>query len=255
LALLRWFIASGGYLALAPFIGRPKTKFDTKDLPRLFVISLANVPGYHLAINYAETSVSAGLAGLLISLGPVFVVLFSSISLKEKIHSRIVFAILLALGGSVLLSLPNLGSGVSSLIGPLEVIIAAISYAVFGVLSKPLVHKYGPTFIAIWAGTIGTLTLLPLLSNSFKTQVASMSVLDWSSVLYLSLLSTVLGYTLYYTLVSRGSVSRLAIQLYLIPIVSVLGGIFLLGESISVFTVAGGSAMLVSIWFATRAKS
>jgi O-acetylserine/cysteine efflux transporter len=71
-------------------------------------------------------------------------------------------------------------------------------------------------------------------------------------VLYLSLLSTVLANTMYFTMVGRQAVSRLSVQLYLIPLVSVVGGIAILGESVSTFTVAGGLVLLLAVALATR---
>ncbi|MCL4328532.1 MAG: DMT family transporter, partial [Candidatus Thermoplasmatota archaeon] len=68
----------------------------------------------------------------------------------------------------------------------------------------------------------------------------------------LSLLSTVLGYVMFYTLVGRGMVSKLSIQLYLIPVVAVIGGVLILGETVTVFTIAGGAAMLLSVGLATN---
>lgn len=253
LTLIRWFIASAGYLVLAPFLGKPKRKFESRDLPRLLVISLANVPAYHLSLNYGETRVSSGLAGLLVSLGPVFIVLLSALSLKEKIGSRLAFALGLAVLGAIILSISQLNLGSSSLIGMLAVIVTAFSYALFAVLSKPLVSKYGAISVAIWAGTIGTVMLLPLVSMNFITQVSALSVVGWLSILYLSLLSTVFGYMTFFTLLSRGAVSKLSIQLYLIPIVSVIGGALLLGETITVYTIAGGGALLIAVSLATRA--
>jgi drug/metabolite transporter (DMT)-like permease len=56
---------------------------------------------------------------------------------------------------------------------------------------------------------------------------------------------------LYYTLMKRKAVSRLSIQLYLAPIVSVIGGALLLGESVTIFTVVGGAIMLAAVALAT----
>jgi drug/metabolite transporter (DMT)-like permease len=255
LTLLRWLVASAGYLAIAPFVGRPKTRFETKDLPRLLVISLCNVAGYHISLNYAEKTVSSGLAGLLISFGPVFVVLFSAASLKERINSRIALSLACALLGALILSVPDLGSA-TSVLGPLEVVLAGLSYAVFAVLAKPLVGKYGALPVAIWAGAIGTAMLLPLLPTSgFLPEVEALTSLGWESVLYLSLLSTVLGYSLFYTLVGRGKVSTLSIQLYLAPVVSVVGGALLLGEAVTAYTVAGGALLLAAVGLATTRRN
>ena len=54
LTLLRWFIASLGFLALLPVYGRLKTRISLRDIPRLILVSFANVVAYHLTINYSE---------------------------------------------------------------------------------------------------------------------------------------------------------------------------------------------------------
>jgi hypothetical protein len=92
----------------------------------------------------------------------------------------------------VVLSISDLSLS-GSLVGPFEVVVTAFAYAIFSVLGKPLVQKYGALHVAIWAGVLGTVMILPLLSQSFFTQMSSLSLDGWASVLYLSLLSTVLG--------------------------------------------------------------
>lgn len=256
LALLRWLLASAGFLAIYPFLGKAKTKFEArKDLPRLLVVALNNVVIYHISLNFAETRVSAGIAALLISFGPIFIAVLSVLLLKERIRGKLVIALFVALAGTAILAVPDVGSS-SSALGIIGVIVAALAYAIFSVLGKPLVHKYGAAPVTIWAGLIGTLMLLPFLPfSNFVGQVASLSLTGWFSVLYLSLLSTVVGYTLFYTLVSRGAVSKVAVQLYLAPVVSVIGGVILLGESVGIYTIVGGALLLASIALATRSKS
>src|SRR5579875_2612639 len=68
-------------------------------------------------------------------------------------------------------------------------------------------------------------------------------------------LSTVIGYSMFYILLSRGTVSRLSVQLYLVPVVSVIGGMVLLGEKVTAFTVLGGGIMLFAVALATRSRS
>lgn len=250
LTLLRWFVAAAGYMALLPFIGPAKSKFERTDLPRLLVIGFLNVAVYHLSLNYAEVTVSAGLAGLLITFGPVFSVLLAGAFLGERIGRRLVLALTLALGGAAVLFAGSLQIGVSAW-GPLGVVLAALAYSLFGLLSRPLIKKYGALRVAIWAGGVGTVMLLPLLSSSFFSTVATLSVAGWEALLYLSLLSTVIGYSLFYTLIGRMGVSRLMIQLYLAPVVSVIGGVLLLGEAVTSATVTGGVLMLVAVWLAT----
>lgn len=253
LTLLRWIVASAGYLVLLPILGKTKTPFSRSDAPRLLFIGFFNVAGYHLSINYAEVTVSAGLAGLLISLGPVFSALLAVAFLTEKVGKRLVVAILLALGGAAILSAGDLSGG-SALYGPFAMVLTALSYALFAVFAKPLITKYGALPVAIRAGLVGTVMILPLMSTSFIGEVSRLSVAGWEALLYLSLLSTVMGYALFYILVGKGGVSRVMVQLYLAPVFSVVGGMFLLGETVTIDTFLGGAAMLLAVWIATSRK-
>jgi drug/metabolite transporter (DMT)-like permease len=252
LALLRWFIAGALFLALLPVIGRPKSKFERGDIPRLLVVAFANVVGYHISLYYAETSISAGLSGLLISFGPVFIVMLSAAFLHEKAGSKTVLALILAVLGTFVLSSGSISVGdLASFIGPGEVVLSAFFYALFSVLGKPLVHKYGSAPTTIYAGLVGTAMLLPLASGSLVAQAQALSIAGWESVIYLGVLSTVLGYLLFFMLISRGAVSRVSIQLYLAPIVSVVGGALILAEPVTATMIAGGAMMLAAVGLAT----
>ncbi|MCL4336137.1 MAG: DMT family transporter [Candidatus Thermoplasmatota archaeon] len=253
LTLLRWIIASAGFLVILPFI-KAKMKFERKDIPKLLVMSLTNVAGYNIALNYAETSISAGLAALLISFGPVFITLLSAVTLKERIGIRIGLALLLAIIGTLFLSFTSIGPGYTGILGPVEVILAAVSYAIFTVVSKPLVHKYGALPVTIWMALAGTVMIIPLISPSFIYQVEVLPTIGWISVIYLAILSTVLGYSLFYVLVGRNLVSKLSVQLYIVPVVSVIGGAILLKEDVTAFTILGGAFLLAAVGLTTMKK-
>ena len=251
LTLLRWFIVSLGFLAIYPFVVKPKMKFEMRDFPRLLAVALTNVVIYHLALNTAETKVDASLAGLLISLAPLTTVLLSVVVLREKTHARLWGALVLAIAGSVVIASPDISTNSTTFQGPLLVVVAAISSGVFTVLSKPLTTKYGPFPVAAWASFVGTAILSPLASPGLFQQAQGLSAYAWASVLYLAILSTVLANLIYFTLVSRQSLSSLGVQLYLVPAVSAVGGVLILSESLALATIAGGALLLVAVGLAT----
>jgi len=253
LALLRWFVACVPFLILFPIIGRPRARFERRDIPRLLVVAFANVVGYHISLYYAETTLSAGLSALLTSFGPIFIAILSYLLLSEKAGKKVLFGLLLAIAGTAVLSIGSVSlNDLSSYGGIIEALLTAFCYALFTVLGKPLVHKYGSASTTILAGLIGTAMMLPLLTPSFFAQTSALSLTGWAGVLYLSLLSTVFGYLMFYALVSRGAVTRLAIQLYLIPVVSVVGGALLLSEPLTASVVVGGGMMLVAVGISTQ---
>ncbi|MDG7007660.1 MAG: DMT family transporter [Nitrososphaerota archaeon] len=252
LALLRWFIAGVPFLILLPIIGRPKVPFERKDIPRLLVVALANVAGYHISLYYAETTISAGMSALLTALGPLFIAILSYLILNETSGRRVVAGLGLATFGTVILSLGSISvSDLSSYAGIFEALVTAFCYALFTVLGKPLVHKYGSASTTILAGLVGTAMMLPLLSGSFVSQTEALSFDGWVGVVYLALLSTVFGYLMFYTLVRRGAVTELAIQLYLIPVIGVIGGALLLAEAVTPAIVFGGGLMLFAVGVTT----
>ena len=254
LTLLRWLIVCAGFLLIYPFVIKPKMKFEWKDFPRLFVVGLTSVAIYHLSLNTSETIVDASLAGLLISLGPLFIVLLSALVLHEKVGRRRWLAVAVAVVGAIAISSPDLNVSSGNLVGPLLVVVAALASATFAVASKPLVTKYGPFAIAAWAAFVGTAVLIPLISPGLLEQAASLNFDGWAAVLYLAILSTVLANLIFFTLVHGQAVSRLGIQLYLVPVVSAAGGVVILGESLGAATILGGALILVAVALATTAR-
>ena len=176
---------------------------------------------------------------------------FPLTSVKEKIGIKVALSLLLAIIGTLLLSFTGIGPGYTGILGPVEVILAAASYAIFTVVSKPLVHKYGALPVTIWMALAGTVMILPLISTSFIYQVETLPAIGWISVIYLAILSTVLGYSLFYVLVGRNFVSKLSVQLYLVPVVSVIGGAVLLNEGVTAFTILGGAFLLAAVGLTT----
>jgi drug/metabolite transporter (DMT)-like permease len=251
LTILRWLIVSAGFLAIYPFVVRPKARFEMRDFPRLLLVALTGVVIYHISLNTAEKQVDASLAGLLISLAPLTTVLLSIFVLHEEARRRLWGALVLAITGSVLIASPDIALNSTTLTGPLLVVVAAISSGVFTVSSKPLTAKYGPFPVAAWSAFLGTAFLTPLITPSLFQQAQDLSVEGWTSVLYLAILSTVLANSIYFTLVSRQPLSRLGVQLYLVPAVSAAGGVLILGESLGLATLAGGALLLAAVGLAT----
>jgi drug/metabolite transporter (DMT)-like permease len=247
LTILRWVTVSACFLVLYPFIVKPRVKFEWRDFPRLLVVAVASVDVYHLSLNYSEKIVDASVAGVLISLGPLFSIIFSVILLDERLGRRFVLGLMLALVGATVISSPDLTLNSGVIFGPLGVVVSSLASGIYTATSKPLVGKYGPFPVAVWAAFVGTALLAPLVSQSLFQQAAEMSIKGWTAIIYLAVLSTVLANLIFFTLLSRQSVSRLSIQLYLIPLVSVVGGILLLAEPLSPALAVGGVVLLAGV--------
>jgi O-acetylserine/cysteine efflux transporter len=68
-------------------------------------------------------------------------------------------------------------------------------------------------------------------------------------VVYLGLIMTAFGYGLWYSLIRRHPVGQVAPFLLLLPVFSVIGGVILLGERLSLHVALGGAAVIAGVAF------
>jgi probable blue pigment (indigoidine) exporter len=75
----------------------------------------------------------------------------------------------------------------------------------------------------------------------------------WGAILWLGIISTAFAFSLRYVLIERAGAGFMANVGYLIPIVAVLIGFFILGESISPAIMLAMLTILISLYITRRA--
>jgi O-acetylserine/cysteine efflux transporter len=86
-----------------------------------------------------------------------------------------------------------------------------------------------------------------LLEQDQLQQIQTASVGAWSAVAYLVVIMTALAYGLWYRLLGHYSVNQVMPFLLLLPVTSVIGGIFFLGESLTIKIAAGGCLAIIGV--------
>ncbi|MBQ2943481.1 MAG: DMT family transporter [Ruminococcus sp.] len=116
---------------------------------------------------------------------------------------------------------------------------ATLCAAVFNILSRTESKHYSPferTYIMFLVGTVGfnLIALIGLRSNYVTELVTAVGALEfWGAILYLSVASSIVAFMLYNYSTSVISPVRSASFSNLITVVSVLAGLILLKESMS----------------------
>jgi drug/metabolite transporter (DMT)-like permease len=142
----------------------------------------------------------------------------------------------------------TLGSGQSFSLenakGPLLVLLAPLSFALYNVIVKPLVGRIDAAAVSSAANLLGTLALLPLLRTSSLDHARALGAWDWTLVLYLGLICTLFAYNAWGLALRRLDASRAVAYLYGVPVLAVVIGALTLGESVTVW-LALGAALVV----------
>lgn len=255
LTLARFLGAAALFLLLWPRLRRPPP-VEPRDRPRLFLLGLLGVGGYHLALNYGERTVSAGVAGLIVASVPVMVAVLSALFLGEEVTAAKALGIGVALGGVVALTLrgtPGVALRVGDAGGAAITALAPLCWAANTVLGKPLVARYGTVKISAITVLGGTLALLPLVRASMFESLARLTPLEWAWMAWLVLPCTVAGYFIWYWALRQLEASRTAAFVYLVPMWALVWAAAVLGERLTPWVLLGGAMVVGGLLLVERA--
>jgi drug/metabolite transporter (DMT)-like permease len=129
-------------------------------------------------------------------------------------------------------------------------LLAPFSYAVAGVYAKKVSLNATPLALAMGQQFAARILLFPVAALTLPASLPSVSVV--SAVLALALLSTAIGYLIFYQLIERiGATNTLSVTL-LVPIFGMVWGAIILGEPISLIQIVGLIIILASLILVTN---
>ncbi len=242
-ALGRFLVASAalaGYAALFP-MRRP----ERRDLPMIALLGFLGVTVYHVALNYGEVTVTAGAASLLLSSAPIFTALLATAFLGERLRVWGWAGIALSFCGAALISVGE-GKGLRFAPGALFLLVSAVCFSLYAILSKPYLTKYRALELstyAIWAGTLS----LFFFARGFADAVRAAPQSATLALLYLGVFPTALAYATWAYTLSQTPASSAASFLYLVPALAIAIAWIWLGEAPTPLALAGGALALAGV--------
>jgi drug/metabolite transporter (DMT)-like permease len=222
-----------------------------RDLLQIAAFGILFLGGYSVALNAAERRVDAGTAAMLINTGPILIAILAGIFLKEGFPRWLFAGCAVAFSGCLLIGLASSESGSRAGVGLALLLLAAFAYASAVVIQKPLLARVSPlqvTWLGCAAATIVCLPFAPTLVGELDD--AGTTTIGW--MVYLGLAPTALGFATWAFALRRMSAGRLASLAYLIPVVAILLGWALLGETPPSLAVGGGALCLLGVALARR---
>jgi drug/metabolite transporter (DMT)-like permease len=252
-ALLRYLVAAPGF-ALVLWRAGGLPGLTRADALRLAAAGVLVVAGYHISLNVGTRFTTSGTAALVVALAPALTLVFAAALGLERVGGRSVAGLATAFAGVGVVVL--LGSGgdlaLSDAKGPLIVLGAPLAFALYNVLLKPLLHRYGLLALTAAASLFGTLALLPLARPATATEIAALSTVDATLVLYLGVVCTFLGYIAWNVGLRGLGPTRAVAFAYAIPPLAVTFGALTLDEPVTLWLVAGGALIVAGVALAQQ---
>lgn len=216
-------------------------------LKRLFWIALVSASIQYSLTFTGVQGIDASTSALLIQLEVPFGLLAAWLLLGEKISLKQTVGMVIAFAGAVLIvGEPKLSN---DLLSVLLLIGGAFTWAIGQVMIKKLGVEGGfilITGIAIWATPQLFISSFLLETNQIE-QIITAPTEAWLAVAYLGLVMTALAYAMWYRLLNLYSVNKVMPFLLLLPLTSVVGGIFFLNESLTLKITMGGILTLIGV--------
>ena len=243
-------------------IGVLMAKGEPLLLPRdslgpLALMGFVGVAFHQLLQAYALTLTSAVNTGWLIGITPIWSALFAAIALRERLPAGRVAGLLIGFLGAGLVVTRGRISGALALPstrGDFLILLSTLNWALYTVLGHPTIRRLGPTRATAGSMLAGALWLAPIfLVFGAWRDFGDLSATGWIAVLFLGLLCSGIGYLFWYGALARVDASRVAAFLYLEPLVTLAAAALLLGETISLATIAGGALLVAGVILVQRA--
>lgn len=248
---LRFFIGS---LVLAPFAlfywKRKPSHIGFSDLGKMAIPIVLNVAVSMLFLHLSVIYGKASLAAILISSNPLFVGIFAWLLLKEPVSKLKIAGIFVGLAGMIMVVLgeKTLFSGSKNIyLGIFFGLISSVTFALYTVLSKKHVLKFGSLVFNSISFMIGSLVLLLIgIIGGFQItfQLSTNNIL---ALLYLGIFVSGIGYFLFFEGLQNIPTANGSMFFYLKPFIASTLAFFILQEKIYILQILGVFVVILGL--------
>jgi drug/metabolite transporter (DMT)-like permease len=243
------FLLSGLSLLVWVLWRRPGdlVRLFREDLRLLLLSTLFGPLAAMVCFNFALRHITVGTAAVFAAIEPLCTYVLAVIIGQEIWRHARMASIILALAGITMVVLSREAVGFYYWQSLALVTLTPIIWAVNNIITKELVQRHTAVVMTAAAFVLSSLCLVPTLEPDYVLRLAGMGWALWLGMLY-CLVTTVIGFTIWYGSLKFLPPSSVAVSMYIIPVISVAAGILVLGESLSWLKGAGIATVLAGLY-------
>lgn len=223
---------------------------ERRHLPWVLAFSAIEMAGPFLLLGHAEQTLPSGITGLLVATVPIFgaIVAFGLGDRHALSRVRIV-GMAIGLAGVALVVGAASGDGEVHLLNVAEVLLVAVCYAVAPFITyRKLDGVPGIGIATIALGAVGAV-YLPL---ALVFEDGGVTARSAAALVGLAVLCTSIAFVTFFALIREVGPDRATLITFVNPVVALLLGFVVLGETLSAGQLLGLPLVLAGCWLATR---
>jgi drug/metabolite transporter (DMT)-like permease len=193
----------------------------------------------------------------IVATSPAFIAILGWMVLKEKLNLLQSFGFVLAMVGVLAVvskgDLSTIAVGQFGSYGDFLILISAVNWAVFSILSRRGLKDHPSTRMTFWVMVIGWLiTSAAFFANKNYIEIPQLDSRGWIAMIFLGVLTTGFAYIAWFDALSQLPAAQTGAFLFVEPLVSMVVASYILNEKITIISVLGGAVILVGIWMVNR---
>jgi drug/metabolite transporter (DMT)-like permease len=177
--------------------------------------------------------------------------------LKEKLNLLQSSGIVLAMIGVLAVvskgDLSTLAVGKFGSYGDFLILISAVNWALFSILSRRGLKFHPSTMMTFWVMTIGwLLTSVAFIAGKSYAEIPLLDTRGWTAMIFLGIFTTGLAYIAWFDALAQLPAAQTGAFLFIEPLVSMVVASIILSEQVTFVSVLGGAVILVGIWIVNK---
>lgn len=235
-------------------------KYETKnwhlkreDWKVILFLGTIGMIGYHILFFAALKYTTSTNASIIAATNPMITSILAASFANEGLSGKRLGAILIALTG-VILTITNWDLSVLSRMafnkGDILMLLAVICWASYSVVSKRVMSKYSPLILSTYSFIVCTVLLIPFVIWEELTTgfLSSTTWLGWSSVIYMAVFPTVIGYLIQQFSFKAIGAGRTNIFINLVPVFSIILATLILHEQFSGLKLISAGIIIIGVY-------
>lgn len=247
MALIRFIIASTILVVIMKRL-EPDSKLKKEDRLKMVLAGFLGITIYFYFENSGVKMTTASNASLISSIIPITAIALDMIIFKTKPSVMKFVGMGCAIAGAYLAVTANgqLSFDSATFKGNLFMVFAMLAWSLYTLLNKTLQDKYSGLFLTTCQTLFGTILLVPASFIEYR-QWHLFSLTAFYNILFLAVCCSAIAYFLYIFALKRLDVAITTLYLNLTPVVGVIGGYLVLGETVLPVQLLGGVIIIIVI--------
>jgi len=246
-------------LWLAVFFRRQYAPLSFKELGYIALLGFLGITFHQWLQATGLLTVQATTTAWIVATTPVFMAILGWLMLREKLLAGQILGIGLATIGVLLLvsrgNLSTLWQGNFGTKGDFLILISAINWAVFSVLSRRGLKQYPATLMMAYVMGFGWLfNTIWLFAGPGLIEIPQLEPPGWIGIIFLGLFCSGLAYIFWYDALQVLSVAQTGAFLYIEPFITLIVAAVLINEVITPISLFGGVLILIGVWLVQNSR-